>query len=162
MTNNLYYYILLVISHSSSINIIFTTLQHAFFIGFTVGKTLKKRCPKMVTDPRRSLATNPMNLRILLQSTTKSDYHRLPVDLHSSSVGFHTPTCRPLVVDLFNFCRCLYHVNHLDLRLRLYPVEPPRPSTCCRFLRLHFTWSNHLDLRLRLSVDPPRLDFHCK
>jgi hypothetical protein len=28
----------------------------------------------MITDPCRSLATNPMNLGILLQSTTKSDY----------------------------------------------------------------------------------------
>jgi hypothetical protein len=30
-----------------------TTLQHTFFIGFKVGKTLKKRHPKMITDPCR-------------------------------------------------------------------------------------------------------------
>jgi hypothetical protein len=93
-------YILLAISHSSSKNsrLAFTALQHAFFIGFTIGKTLKEWRPKTVTDPCRSLATNLANLGILLQSTTKSDY---PVDYQStfirSSVGCHMPACRPLV-----------------------------------------------------------------
>jgi hypothetical protein len=52
----------------------FTTLQHALFIGFTIGKTLNKMHPKMVTNPRRSLAANPVNLGIMLKLNTKSDY----------------------------------------------------------------------------------------
>jgi hypothetical protein len=36
----------------------------------------------MVTNPCISLATNPENIRIMLQSTTKSDYH-LTIDQRS-------------------------------------------------------------------------------
>jgi hypothetical protein len=96
----------------------------------------------MVTDPCRSLATNPVNLRILLQSTTKSDYHSTTSrPSFRSSVGFHTPSCRPLVVDLFNL-------------LSMYlPCQPPRPSTSTlptsmtllsRFLA--FYWFQFIDL----------------
>jgi hypothetical protein len=98
MTNNLYE--LLILGDYPFI-IIFTTLQHAFFIGFTVGKTLKKRHPKMVTNPCRSLATNPMNLRILLQSTTKSDYQSTTSRPSFGLQSVATPTCQPLLVDLF-------------------------------------------------------------
>jgi hypothetical protein len=76
-----------VIIHSS---LSFTVLlQHAFFIGFTVGKTLKKRHPKMVTDPCISLATNPVNLRILLQSTTNDMSLDASLSIGKSSVEFH-------------------------------------------------------------------------
>jgi hypothetical protein len=104
----------------------------------------------MVTDPCRSLATNPTNLRILLQSTTKSDY---PSTTSRPSFGLQSvSTCPPvdlLSVDLFDLlsmslpCRTtstfdfdFTRSTNLDLRLvvdpprlRLYPVEPPRPST---------------------------------
>jgi hypothetical protein len=49
-------------------------LTTCLFICFTKGKNLNKWHPKIVTDPCRSLATNPVNLGILLQSTTNLDY----------------------------------------------------------------------------------------
>jgi hypothetical protein len=48
-----------------------------------IRKNHKERHPKMVTYPRRSLATNPTNIEILLQSTSNRITSRLPVDLHS-------------------------------------------------------------------------------
>jgi hypothetical protein len=58
-------------------------LTTRIFIGFTTGKTLKTWHPKMVTDPCISLATNPTNLEILLQSTPSRITNQLPIDLHS-------------------------------------------------------------------------------
>jgi hypothetical protein len=72
----------------------FTALQHTFFIGFTVGKTLNKWHPKTVTDSCRSLAKNPMNIGILLQSIINLDYQSAFI---WSSVSCHTPTFRPIV-----------------------------------------------------------------
>jgi hypothetical protein len=112
----------------------FLALQHAFFIGFMIGKTLNKRCPKTITNPCRSLATNPANLEILLQSTTKSDYQSAYI---RSSVDCHTPACRPLVSWPL---RLVVDVFVLRLRLVVDVVV----------------------LRLRLWVNPPWLDFHYK
>jgi hypothetical protein len=100
--------------------------------------------PKMVTDPCISLATNPTNPRILLQSTPSRVYQSLPVDLHSvSSRSSHTHTSTSCRLTCHRYLRLrLYPVDSLDLRLvvdlpRLRPVvDPPR---------------------LRLVVDPPRL-----
>ena len=47
-------------------------LTTCLFIGFTTGKPLNTWCPKMVTDPCRSLATNPTNPNILSQSDYQS------------------------------------------------------------------------------------------
>jgi len=106
----------------------------------------------MVTDPCKSLATNLVNLEILLQSTRKSDYR---LTFIWSLVSFHMPDFRPLAgwpirlaIDIFEFD--FTQSNQHEFRLRPFPIEPPRPSTCSRFLRL------------RLSIDPPRIDLHYK
>jgi hypothetical protein len=56
-------------------------------------------CQKMVIDPLRSLAINPVNLRILLQSTLSRFTSRLPIDLHYVFSWF---PCARLSVDLFD------------------------------------------------------------
>jgi hypothetical protein len=43
----------------------------------------------MVTDPHILLATNPTNLEIMLQSTTKSDYKSTFIQLGNLSFIFH-------------------------------------------------------------------------
>jgi len=118
------------------LNIRFTVLQHTLFVYFTVGKTLKKRYPKMDTDPHKLLAINPMNLGILLQSTTKSSY-QLTIGQPSFSLQ---SVATSLPIDLL-----LVHLFNLLFMSLLH-----RTTSTFEF---KFTRSNHLDLRL--VVDPP-------
>jgi hypothetical protein len=140
MTNNLH----LNISLKTGYPIFFISLYGLttrLFIGFTTGKTLNTWHPKMVTDPCRSLATNPTNLRILLQSTPSRITSRLPVDLHSVfSRSPHVRLSTSCWLTSSTCCRCLYH------------VELPRPSTSTLPGRLTSTFdllSIHLDFDLQ-------------
>ena len=94
----------------------FIVLQHVLFIIFTIGKTLKKRHPKMVTDTHISLDTNTMNLGIMLQLTTKSDYQSTT---SRPSFGIQFVTTCPLValllVDLFDLM-LIYSTSNLPSR----------------------------------------------
>ena len=93
-------YIILAISHSSyKYKILsFTTLQHDFFLGFTIGETLKKWLPK---NGYRSMHIIGYKSHKSRDSFTIDYQVVLPIDYWStfirSSVGFHRPTCRPLV-----------------------------------------------------------------
>jgi hypothetical protein len=87
---------------------------HAFFIGFTLGKTINKRHPKMITYPHKSLATNTMNIGILLQSTTKWDYQSTT---SQPSFGLQSVATRSL-----STC---FHLTSSTCFQSLYRVEPP-------------------------------------
>jgi len=134
-----------------SLNISFYIITPHLIYKLYNRKNPKERCPKMVIYPRRSLATNPMNLEIILQLTLNWFTTLIPVDLHLvfswlpcalmlASCQLTSLTCcqflrlRIYSVDLpwpLNFFRFLL--------LQLYPVDPPRPSTCCQFLRFRLS-----------------------
>jgi hypothetical protein len=94
-------YRLLEISHSSSkdYSLAFTSLQHALFIGFTIGKNINKWCPK----------NGYRSMQIIVYKSCESrdfvivDYQvGLLVDYKSefilSLVKFQIPSYRPLVI----------------------------------------------------------------
>jgi hypothetical protein len=123
--------------------IILYSLTTCLFIGFTIGKTLNTWHPKMVTDPCRSLATNPTNLRILLQSTPSRITSRLPVGLHSVfSQSPHTHLSTSCWLTSSTCCQFLYH------------VELPRPSTSTLPGRLTSTFDLLFDLHCKEYNNP--------
>jgi hypothetical protein len=98
-------------------------------VNFATRKTLNKRNPKMVTNPRISLATNTTNIEILLQSNTKSDYQQLPVVFHSVFSWLpHAPLSTSCQLTSLTYYRCLYH------------IEPPRSLNSTLSGRLTLTF----------------------
>jgi hypothetical protein len=94
----------------------------------------------MVTNPHRLLATNPANLRILLQMTSNQITSWPPIDLHLVFSQL-PPNC--LLTSCSTSCRSTSLTCYWLLWIQIFMVE-------------------HFDLQISLPFDRPRLDFHCK